>query len=308
MRAGLLSAGLPDGAGGAVGDRVSDRLHAAGCVPLPSHDRRAHRYLDPARLYYAGLAEHPELREVLRFWIEGQPGEWSRDLNPLLRRQVPGPRLLALPDYRTFGHVYAYLLGGLSCLCRELGYAGLALLVDEAEFYAALCAEDRAFAETVFGCWALACLSDEQARQGEAALRKGGQEVHRRLPLRHRPDQPLACCFFLTPDPQGLAALDTWVDLARHQVELAPLEPAHYGELYERVLGIYGAAHPGFEVPAGVTDAMGRMLYGALHCGALANPRAVLKLLVEVLDVCRLCSHRLPGLMGDLSRVIAGEG
>jgi len=246
---------------------VSDRLHAAGCVPLPSHDRRAHRYLDPARLYYAGLAEHPELREVLRFWIEGQPGEWSRDLNPLLRRQVPGPRLLALPDYRTFGHVYAYLLGGLSCLCRELGYAGLALLVDEAEFYAALCAEDRAFAETVFGCWALACLRDDQARRGEADIRKGGQEVHRKLPLRHEAGQPLACCFFLTPDPLGLAALDAWVHLDRHLVELARLQPSDYEEFHERVRAIYRAAHPGFELPAGVAGPMGRLLDAALECG-----------------------------------------
>lgn len=208
---------------------------------------------------------------------------------------------------RVFGSIYAYLLGGIACLCRQAGSEGLCLLIDEAEFYAALSAEDRAFAETVFGSYALASLPDELALRGEDAVKEGGQAIHRSLPLRYRTDQPLSCVFFLTPDPLGLTALGGWVDLGRHVVELAELQPEHYEELYHRVHDIYGAAHPGFTMPPELSRPMGDLLHAALQCGALANPRAALKLVVEFLDLCRLAPHHLGAVLEDLARLFASD-
>lgn len=293
-------AGEPGGLG-ALFDAVSD--HPGG--PPAAGGCGDHRYLGPALHYYARLADRPELRELLMEWLEGQPGERSNERNDLLHRAVPGPRLLALPDYRTFAAPYAYLLGGIACLCRDAGSRGLCLLLDEAEFYAALDAEHRAFADNLFGCLALATVGEEGARRGEEALARGGQEVHRRLPLRHRADQPLACVFFLTPHPQGLQALDQWVDLSRHAVELAPLRPAHYAELYERVHRVYSEAHPGFSLPGEVVQPMGEFLHAAVSTRAIENPRGVLKLLVEFLDLCRLAPHHVGAVLDDLGRLFA---
>ncbi len=283
-----------------------EELLAQGYLPRSPRARDAHRYLDPALTYFAALADEPALRDLLLDWIEGQPGEWSGVLNRLVKRVVPGPRLLALPDFRTFGSVYAYLLGGVAHLCQQAGGRGLCLFIDEAEFYAALGAQNRGFADTVFGCYALACLRDDQALQGEESIPKGGQAIHRRLPLRFRPDQPLACVFFLTPDPVGLEALGTWVDLRRHTVELTPLGPEHYSELYQRVVTLYGVAHPGFIMPAALALPMGDFLHAALACGLVSNPRSVLKLVVELLDLCRLAPHHLATVMQDLDRLFDG--
>jgi hypothetical protein len=271
-------------------------------LPQSSTDTRRSCGTGPA-LYYAGLAKEPAHRDLLLEWIEGQPGEWSDSLNPMLHKYLPGPRLLALPDFRTFGSIYAYLLGGIACLCREAGAEGLLLLVDEAESYAALGAEDRSFAETVFGCYALSCLPDGVARRGEDAIPKGGQTVHRGVPLRYQLEQPLACAFFLTPDPSGLEMLAGWVDLRRHVVELSPLQPAHYEALYERVYGIYCTAHPDFALPPALSRPMGEFLHAALACGVITNPRAALKLVVEFLDICRLAPHAIEAMIKDFSRL-----
>jgi len=305
-RALIRGLALPDGSGGGGLGPLFDRLRSRGHVPLPSSRQGAHRYLDPALLYHAGLAGEPALQELLLEWIDGEPGERSEQLNKLLRRRVPGPRLLALPDFRTFGSIYAYLLGGVACLCREAGYEGLCVLLDEAEFYAALRAEDRAFAETVFACWALACLQPGQALRSEGDIRKGGQAVHRAVPLRHCADQPLSCVFFLTPDPAGLEALGRWVDLERHQVEIAALQPRHYRELYERIYSIYRRAHPDLALGDEVSGPMGELLHAALACGALPNPRSSLKLVVELLDIVRLAPRHLGAVMDDLVGLFGG--
>jgi hypothetical protein len=282
-----------------------DVLLERGGAAADAFGRAGHRYLGPALHYYARLEERPELRDLLLEWLEGQPGERSNELNEELRRSVPGPRLLALPDYRTFAVAYAYVLAGVACLCREAEAHGLCVLLDEAEFYAALDAAHRAFADNLFGCYALATLRAGEGRRGEEALERGGQEVHRRLPLRCREEQPLACVFFLTPQPQGLAALEQWVELARHGVELSPLRPADYAELYERIHRVYAEAHPGFSLPVKLARPMGEFLHAALAAGAVGNPRGVLKLLVEFLDLCRLAPQHLGAVLGDLGRLFA---
>lgn len=284
-----------------------DTLLTTRFVPRPSHKQGGHRYLDPAFLYYAALAEEPALQELLVDWIEGQPGEWSDELNKQLRRHVPGPRLLALPDFRTFGSIYAYLLGGIAYLCQKAGAQGLCLLIDEAEFYAALGAENRGYADEVFGCYALACLPDGEARQGADQVKKGGQAVHRSLPLRFRPDQPLACVFFVTPDPAGLEALGRWVNLDKHRITLEPLSQEHYQELYHRAYAIYRAAHPNLALPESVAQPMGEFLHAALAAGVIRNPRAALKLLIELFDICRLSPARLKAVMDDLRRLFAHD-
>jgi hypothetical protein len=50
---------------------------------------------------------------------------------------------------------------------------------------------------------------------------------------------------------------------------------------------------------------MGEFLHAALSSGAIGNPRAVLKLLVEFLDICRLAPHHLGAVLDDLGRLFS---
>ena len=75
--------------------------------------------------------------------------------------------------------------------------------------------------------------------------------------------------------------------------------------MYERIHRVYETAHPGFSLPGKLARPMGEFLHAALAAGAIANPRAVLKLLVEFVDICRLSPHHLGAVLDDLGRLFA---
>jgi len=66
---------------------------------------------------------------------EGRSEEDAQDLTDILRRHGwAGPRLLALPDYRTFGQLMAHLLGGVAVWAKDAGHQGLVVLLDDVGF------------------------------------------------------------------------------------------------------------------------------------------------------------------------------
>jgi len=282
-----------------------ERLLQTPGYPRPRDDERHHRYIDPA---VAGLAaardkDRPEVEALVREWLEGQPFDDSKSTNSRLRG-LKAPWLMALPDYRTFGHVYGYLLGGLAVAVRDAGWRGLVLLVDEAEFYELLSSSHREHARTVLAALALATRGPEHVCFDPATLRLGGHEVHRKLPAVYARDQPLYAVAALTPVDRMRELLATLVPLEQVAVELAPLTAADYAELFARV----GAACP---LPAErrallaqVSPAMGRALHAGVGSGALASPRAVLKVIVELLDLVRLRPAAAPLFARDLVTAI----
>lgn len=282
-----------------------ERLLGTPGYPRASADPRHHRYVDPgvACLIAARERGKPELEALVVDWLEGQPASESKGHNAQLAglfrgaregsrlaaaRAARGPRLLALPDYRTFGPVYAYVLGGLATAARDAGWRGIALLVDEAEFYELLRGEQREHARTVLACLALATRGPGRVCFDVGGLRRGGQPAHRKLPAVYVEDQPLYAAVAMTPVDRMKELLADLVPWEQCAIELAPLSSADYAVLFARVTERYPVPFERAALLTRLAPAMGRALHAAVASGALATPRAVLKVIVEFLDVVRL--------------------
>ncbi|MBI4863808.1 MAG: DUF2791 family P-loop domain-containing protein [Candidatus Riflebacteria bacterium] len=217
-----------------------DRLLRTGGSPLPPSDERYHRYLDPAVDNLARARERgdEDLEQRILDWIGGQPSEDSESWNRALGC-LRGPNLLALADFRTFSHIYAYLLGGVASRAREVGYKGLVLLLDEAEFFQALSRENREHASHLIACLALAARGERRVCFDPATLPKGGQPVHRLVPFVYREGQPLYVVVALTPVDEMRDLLGRLLPLDQVVLELSRLTPRDYQTLFQRIVGLY---------------------------------------------------------------------
>ena len=271
---------------------------------------RHHHYLSPALAYFRELREPQKdrpLRESLLDWLEGHPTVSNTELGPALRRAtgLRGQRLYALQDHRTLAHLYAYLLGGISVLARDLGYAGLAVLFDEAEFYSLLSGQGREFANLLFGYYAAAALGPEKVAFDIHSAARGGHLVHRSFPPIFAPVQGIYCVFALTEDPVGLQALQTILG-EEYFTRLTPLDLEHFQELCRRVLELYRRTYPAFTAADQVDRPMGEVVYQGVERGVFENPRQVLKFVVELLDYSRLCRDRIPEYVRELRGHLTG--
>lgn len=266
-----------------------------------------HRYLSPTLLYYRELKDDP-LSEALMDWVEGHPSESNLELEPELRRVsgLRGLRLYALMDYRPWAHLYAYMVGGLAVWARRAGYAGLTVLFDEAEFYALLSAAGRDFADLVFGYYASAAMGTERVRFDLETAKRGGHAIHRSFPPRYAPVQPLYCVFAMTEDPAGVGALSRLLPGDRlNRIRSLGLED--YQELCRRLVEIYRLAYPDFTVGAEVQRPLGQVVYLGVDRGVFENPRQVLKFILEMLDISRLCRDRIPDYVKEVLAHLRGE-
>ncbi|MBI4864284.1 MAG: DUF2791 family P-loop domain-containing protein [Candidatus Riflebacteria bacterium] len=285
-----------------------DRLVRTGRAPLPSSDDRYHRYLDPAvdTLVRARQDGDEDLQQRILDWIGGEPSEDSESWNRALAR-LRGPHLLALADFRTFSHIYAYLLGGVACRAQEVGYRGLVLLLDEAEFFQALSREDREHASHLIACLALAARGERRVCFDPATLPKGGQPVHRQVPFVYRQDQPLYVVVALTPVDEMRDLLGRLLPLDQVVLELSRLTPRDYQTLFERIVGLYPVPAQQRGLLGELAAPMGKALFAGVRCDKLTNPRAVLRLIVEFLDVLRFIPRRAPRFATDLIGGLFGE-
>ena len=166
-----------------------------------------------AALFYMAvmpaIENNDDLLERLLDWIEGSEVASNVELEKKLRRtSAARTRLFALKDFRTVTHLYTLILGGIAELARQVGYKGLAIMVDEAEFYSVLRGQDRTFADILFRTFAAACLPRSRLKFDPAVLPRGGQAIHRSFSYRYKEQQPLYCIFALTHDPEGKAVLE----------------------------------------------------------------------------------------------------
>lgn len=198
-----------------------------------------HRFLSPA-LWAFHRGDGDEWG-WLQDYIEGYPME-PADVNRVLRRLGwPGERALALSDFRTYGRMYVYMVGGLASWAKDAGFRGLCLLFDEAEHVGSLDSRQVALAEEVIRHYAAATLPLEELVFDPEQLYRGGHEVHRALPLQHRPDQPLVVLVALTPEP---AILEMCAQMVRKRgIELEPLSARERRELVKRLTRLYQKAY-----------------------------------------------------------------
>ncbi|MCA9790213.1 MAG: DUF2791 family P-loop domain-containing protein [Candidatus Eremiobacteraeota bacterium] len=263
-----------------------------------------HRYLSPFLAYYRELEGESDQRAVLEEamdFIEGHPSLSNVELERELRRatRLRGHRLFALMDYRPWAHLYTYLVGGISYLIQQAGYRGLAILFDEAEFYALLSSAGREFADLLFGYYSAAALGPDQVRFDLESAPRGGHAVHRSFPPLYREAQHLYCVFAMTDDPKGLAALERILEPDRFAC-LSPLRLQDYQELCRRVIALYQVAYPDLEVGELVQNPMGEVVYQGVQTGAFENPRQVLKFVMELLDFSRLRRDQIPAYVKEV--------
>ncbi|MGD2013200.1 MAG: DUF2791 family P-loop domain-containing protein, partial [Desulfobacterales bacterium] len=264
-----------------------------------------HPYLGPALFYMAvlpAIENNDDLLERLLDWIEGSEVASNVELEKKLRRTTAArARLYALKDFRTVTHLYTLILGGIAQLAREVGYKGLAIMLDEAEFYSVLRGRDRTFADILFRTFAAACLPPSMLRFDPEVLPKGGQAIHRRFSYRYKDEQPLYCIFALTHDPEGKAVLEKSLPGNRF-MELNPFSTADYVTLASRVLSLYELAQTELIPGKELASLMAKVIEGCHLYGLIDNPRQALKFITEVIDITRHRPESLKPMLADLEQ------
>jgi hypothetical protein len=262
-----------------------------------------HPYLGPALFYWSvlpALTDTEDLQDRLLDWIEGSEVASNVELEKKLRHMTSArARLYALRDFRTVTHLYTLLLGGISELARQAGYRGLAVMVDEAEFYSVLGGRDRTFADVLFRTYAAACLNPDILGFDPEVLPRGGQAVHRRFSYRYREDQPLYAVFALTHDPAGKYALARAVPENRF-MDLPPFSTEDYVALSERVLSLYELAQTPLSMGQKLAALLAKVIEPCHRTGLVENPRQALKFITEVVDITRHRPERLKPMLQEL--------
>jgi hypothetical protein len=304
---------------------------APGATPEERLAAGFHLYLSPAVAYLRALqgldaprrrrraalaAVDPERSvELLLDWLEGHPTISNQDIDAQLARQAGRlPKIYSLLDFRPWSRIYGYLLSGLAAVARAVGYAGLVVTLDEAEFYALLSKENRLFASHLFKSWTFAASGWASAPDGEppeatgplpfdaSEIEIGGYGIQQRLPGRYRATPGLAVVFAMTPSPEGVSALEGAVPADRVHT-LAPLEHGDYMALATKVCDVYATACPGWTLPPSIVEPLGKVLSGLIGAGFVASPRHAMKFLIEFLDVVR---HE-PASVGALVRGLQAQ-
>ena len=310
-----------------------DALAAFGVVPPlrgATIDERlaagAHLYLSPAIAYARTLLAEDvpqrirgvsaddgqkyveSARDLLLDWLEGHPTVSNQTIDQLLKR-LPGghPRIYSLADYRPWARIYGYILSGLAALARAVGYEGLVILLDEAEFYALLSRENRGFAAHLFKAWTYAAVGGSEATSslpfdaGELAM--GGMGVLKRLPGRSCAAPGLYLVYAMTPAEDGLDALaGALPPNVSHDLEALGTE--EYMALSRCVCDFYASARQDWTLPQAVVAPLGKVLSGLVASQVVANPRQAMKLIIEFLDVVYFRPERVPAMIRDLQQTL----
>jgi len=253
--------------------------------------QRFHRYLSPAA--WALEFGDDVLTEDLVAFVEGQLPRVNRELTADLKGfGWGGPNLLALPDYRTFGQIMSYLLGGIATWARDAGYRGLLVLADEAEYLDQLGAAAREMASNVLRYLAMGSLEATQLAFEPSAVYRGGQRIHRSLSPCFTDDQPLAVMAAFTPHP-GIS--ETLASLVSDQELIVPLEPIpllELARLADHILALYRQAYPSLNPPDAHRQAVIGCIKGGFRRGLIETTRQSARLVVEFWDLYRCSPER----------------
>ncbi len=267
-----------------------------------------HLYLTPALSYFSELTseERPEegreddadaLRQMID-WLEGHPTVSNVEIDSLLSSRIRGHhRIYSLKDYRPWARIYGYLISGIARLAKQVGYSGLVVLLDEAEFYALLSSENREYAQYLFKALSCAAVGSEAVPFEAEELERGGYGILQELPVRHSDHSSLYTVFAMTPNETGIEILENAVP-AGSITELSAFSVDQYKELVQRVCGFYSDASISWEFPAKLLEPLTRVVVGLVQTGNLHNPRQAMKFVVEFMDIVR---HE-PGEVGAVVR------
>lgn len=295
-----------------------DKFHV---LPRTIHEQLKaglHLYLSPALAYTHALQDVEHLRipahvgdpdawrhaaqHLLIDWIEGNPTRSNQDINDELN-MIRGrfPKIYSLLDYRPWAKIYGYILNGISQLAKDVGYAGLVVVVDEAEFYSLLSPQNRTFAKSLFQAWShavtsvdentLPCSSDE--------LLTGGYGIQRELPTRYSDTPGFYLVFAMTPNSDGMRVLQNAIP-PQLICYLNPLSAPDYLKITEHLVKLYREAYPASNIPDGIETPLSDVVNALTQQGQLANPRQTMKFLTEFLDIVRFAPDTIPTVIENL--------
>lgn len=287
-------------------------------------DEGAHLYLTPALRYFraltlgdkAGRRSKKELLDeerdygltLLFNWLEGHPTISNQEIDDDLRQLVGRQgRIFSMKDFRPWARIYGYLLSGIAALAKSVGYAGLVVLVDEAEFYSLLSAQNREYAQILFKALAWASVGGDSELLPFSAkeLELGGMGILQDLPPRYGAESGLYTVFAMTPNEEGIAALQAAVPHSQI-VELTRLDLDDYKALVSRVAAHYRDARQQSPLPQALEGALGRFVAGLLHSGYIDSPRQAMKFIVEFLDLATFRPDDMKQVIADLRQIYGG--
>ncbi|MDX9723191.1 MAG: DUF2791 family P-loop domain-containing protein [Myxococcota bacterium] len=285
-----------------------------------------HLYLSPALSYFKTLSRPlsrpprkvdeaqreswlEQQSNLLFEWLEGHPTVSNQLIDEELHK-LPGhhPKIYSLLDYRPWSRIYGYLLSGIARLARAVGYQGLTVLLDEAEFYALLSPQNRAFARFLFKAWSAAAIGGEVEKLSldEEGREVGGYGIQRELPVQYHPRSGLYLILAMTPTADGLAALEGAIPPDAIS-SLVRLEPIDYVNLVRRVFEFYASARPDWVLPAALLTPLTEVVRGLLQTGVLANPRHAMKFIIDFIDVVHYYPDRVLELIRGLQQTLVGS-
>jgi len=257
-------------------------LRRADKLGLRSRLREGARLeLEPLTITLEALANTSSLRQqhAWQSWLMGE--RRSRQMNKATPRGVRFPTI-----YRT-GHnarQVAYLLSGISVLARLAGYRGLCVLIDEAESYSLLRAQQRPKATLFFAAMI------HTAGGGREAIPESALPQHRfrHYPTRYGGEQSLFFLFTITHGENQLP-LEEW--LAPEEILLlAPHpNPQEITAFLQRLQDYHAQAY-GYQA----TERQGQLRRAAAEHLSLAMKRArlgirgLVRLSVELFDLAYL--------------------
>lgn len=277
-----------------------------------------HLYLSPALAYMKALSEiHRHkisgtldnaeawaegAKHSLLDWIEGHPTQSNQDIDAELNR-IRGKfhRIYSLLDFRPWAKIYGYLLNGIASLAKSVGYAGLVLVIDEAEFYSLLSPQNRLFAKYLFQAWSHAAGGKNEATLpfSKEELLTGGYGIQRELPTRYDDAAGLYLVFAMTPNSEGVRVLHEAIE-PQSMCYLNPLSDLDYLQITQRVCKLYERAYPQHALPAGLSAPLAEVVNGLVHQGQFTNPRQAMKFLTEFLDIVRYHPEEVPKVLQNL--------
>lgn len=194
---------------------------------------------------------------------------------------------MAMSNYRTFGRMYTHLMTTVASLCKDAGYSGLVLLLDEVERVDILSKEERDLAFGVLKHFAAVAMEPETLEFEPEALYKGGQQVHRELPLTFEESTPLSLVLALTPLEDIALAYSEVTKSTQYDLVLKPMSIAELPELVRGVVKIYTSAFPAFAISHSGIKGIIRALESGIEDGS-SNFRLAVRSIVFELDARRL--------------------
>ncbi|MBI4880450.1 MAG: DUF2791 family P-loop domain-containing protein [Planctomycetes bacterium] len=246
---------------------------------------RYSRFFSP--VLFARREGGTEAYATLREWIEGEEVKVGEAREALAECGWPGDPPLALPDFRTYGRVYAHLLGTLAVYGKDAGFRGLVVLLDEVERIDVMTWQQLSYANEALGYFAAGALPQDELRFDPERLFKGGHPVHQELPITFLDDQPLSVVLTFTPLEETFEVVGSLVDPRRCGLDLRSLERKDYDELAARIIELYGAAYAPFRPSSERAAVIKRHVRREITSG-LDSPRHVVRDIISLLDADRV--------------------